>query len=395
MKKKATTFLIILGIVIRLILAVTTYHPDLSVFAFAGKLIVLDGHWLNFYNYGVQYLNGVATLFPHGMILNYQPLAYLIPSLFYLPFFPVLKDTAGLIIDGTWHSQSPFYLPLLVYKLPLLIADISLIFLIPKLFASQTNKKLSSILWALNPIAIYVSSMIGQVDIIITFFITLSLVTLKRNRFYATTFFLAVSALIKPAAVILIPLISLYLFIKKQYLKSLISLTIGVGTYFLGILPFLSSPIYRHYALFANQIGKSIYASISVAAGHDIPWFFILYAIIIALLIYKKTNLTASLAAALLSSLAFTHFHPQWLLWLTPWLLYFAIKKNQFLPLLFSILSWFVIIFSFDKSLSTGLFFGLSLPALQVSTLFTSLARAWIIAHLFIILFIDGHQKEA
>jgi hypothetical protein len=390
----------IFALLLRLVLAATTYHPDLSVFVFASKLIVLDGHWLNFYDYSVHYVNGVATLFPHGMVLNYQPLAYLIPSLIYLPFTYILRHTADPIINSTWN-HSTIYLPLLVYKLPLILADIAIFFSIPRLFTTTKNKKLSQIIWAFNPLAIYVSSMIGQVDIIITLFILWGLISLKRGQFNRTALFFALSALIKPAALILLPLVAVYLFVKKNYFNAIANFATGLITYLLGISIYLPSPIYRYYALFADQLTKSTHAGISVASGHDIPWFFIVLAIIVALIVYKKIMIFPALGAALFSSLTFTHFHPQWLLWITPWFIYFAIQSKKFMPLLFLYLSWKVIVFAFDSSLHLGLFYTMNLPKISLLSFgspflqeIVSAARAWFVAYLFVILFVHGKPTK-
>ncbi len=401
MKKiSLVSLVIVFGIILRLVLSIFTYHPDLSILAFASKIIVLDGHWLNFYDYGVEYINGIARLFPHQMILNYQPLAYLLPSFVYLPFFLILRGASDQVISGSWNHAAP-YLPLFIYKLPLILADIAIIFTIPKLFDDKRNKSLAKIVWALNPLAIYVSSMIGQVDIIITFFLVLALIALKKSHFHHAAVFIALSALVKPAAVIVLPVLALYLYFQKKSLRfALTNISFGIVTYFLGILPFIFSPIYRYYALYADQITKSTYAGISVASGHDISWFFIFYTLVIGLVVYRKISLFPALAAALFSSLTFTHFHPQWLLWLTPWFIYFAIKTKNFLPLIFTLISWTIIVASFDTSLNLGLFYllnisnGFFLPSTSAILSLVSLSRAWLVAYLVLLLLPVAHEED-
>ncbi len=381
------TVVFLFSLVVRLILALVTYHHDLNVLVFAAKIIVVEGHWLNFYTYSVQYLNGVPTLFPHNMVLNYQPLAYLIPSLIYLPFSLILKQSVDQVINDSWN-HGDIYLPLLIYKLPLILADILIFFLIPKMFKTRRNQKIAQLLWALNPIAIYVSSMIAQVDIIIALFIVLSLISYKNKKYNQTSFFLALAALVKPSTILIIPFLLYFIFLRTKKLTSTFSAgMIFVLTYLGVISPYLGSVVYRHYALFADQLTKSTIAGISIVSGHDIPWFFITYTITAMLMIQRLLKPLPAFAAALLASLAFTHFHPQWLLWLTPFFIFFCVTRQQFLLYWLTLLAWIFIVLSFDSSLHLGLFYlhKFSSPPFLSGNLFNYLvgiSRAWLIAYL-------------
>src|SRR3989338_390778 len=199
---KKTTFIIVLGILLRFLLSTITFHPDLSAIILAGK-IILDGHWLNFYDSNT--LNQI--------VFNYPPLAFLIPSLFYLPFNSFLSSLYLNLVNTSpaFFSLHPVYLPLLIFKLPMILADIAIIFLLPNLFVKPSLKRLSQVLWALNPIAIFVSSMMGQVDIILVVFLVISLIFIKRHHLNFAAIFIGLSILIKPAGLILLPL----LFIKE------------------------------------------------------------------------------------------------------------------------------------------------------------------------------------
>lgn len=355
MKTKVFGVLLIIAIVLRLVLSVTTYHSDLGAFALAGKYIAGEGKWLTFYD-TIASKDSTDKLIVHrtDMVFNYQPLAYLIPSVIYLPFASVVRQTGDLLINRSWvaSNPSPINLTLLIYKLPMLAADIAILFLISKFFKKERNKKLSMILWAFNPIAIYVSSVMGQVDIIIALFILLSLLSIRNKKPFRAIIFVALSALIKPVGLILIPLIALgYYSQTKKIFRSLLLIACGIGVYLLGILPYISSASYRYYALFAEQINKSTYASISIASGHDIPFFFIMF-IFVALLVWKKAiSISTGIGVGLLASLVFTHFHPQWLVWIMPWLIIDSIKKGDYLVYLATILCWFGVLFSFDETL--------------------------------------------
>ena len=401
MKPKILGLVLALGIVVRIVLSLTTYHSDLGAFSLAGKYIAGEGKWFTFYD-TIASKDSTGAMVTHrtDMAFIYQPLAYLIPSVVYLPFSGIVRQTGEIFLNHEWTNNFPsnFNFLLLLYKLPMLLADIGILFLLPKFFTKQSHKRIAQILWAFNPLAILVSSMMGQVDIIIALLILVSLYFAKNNKLVLASIFVALSALIKPIGLILIPIYIIHQFHQnKNILKSLLVGAAGLGVYVLGILPFIGSASYRYYALFADLINKSTYAAISIAAGHDIPLFFILFIIVVLTFWSKRISLTQAVAATLLSSLAFTHFHPQWLVWLMPLFIILAIDTEDYLFYAASILCWLIILFSFDSSLHLQLFFHsqLSLPSsLTSSNLFKEaiqLSRAGLIG--ILIWFIGSRQQ--
>jgi hypothetical protein len=384
-------FSIVIGILLRLIFALTTYHGDLAALVLAGDSLAVKHQFINFYEsvftIGTQ---GELKLPDHQMTFIYQPLAYFIPGLIYLPFAGLLKG----LVDGLLHTNpyllagKSLFFPLLIYKLPLILADLGILFLLPKFFTKKKDQHLSLILWSLNPLAIYVSSMIGQVDAILTFFLVAGLLAFKKDRLYLSVFFFTLSALVKPIGLVLLPVVALYHYSLHRRLLDVIKLvSSGLLTYLLVIAPFLPSQVYRQYTLFAEHINKTLFAGIAISPGTLIPWFFIAYATILVLLLNRRISPFYALGAALLASLSFTHFHPQWLVWLTPWLVIYLVTIKDWLTPMVTLFSWLVILFSFEPSLTYHLFFGLNLNPIALSSSLASftphlisLSRAWIAA---------------
>lgn len=358
---------IVFGVLLRLILSITTYHQDLGAIVLAGKYIVGDGMWLNFYN-----MTGKDV---SHTIFNYQPLAYLIPSVIYLPFMGIVKSFGELFINNSWLNSQPgnFNFLLLLFKLPMLLADLAILFLLPKFFQKENQKSLSQIIWALNPLAIYVSSIMGQVDIVLALFLLLSYMFIIQRKYFLSATFIALSALIKPIGLILLPVV---------FLSSIPAAIAGFGVYLLGILPYLGLASYRYYALFADQIGKSTFAGISIASGTLIPWFFITYLFCLYLYWQKRIDLLQVFLGVLLSSLVFTHFHPQWFVWLIPLALIYSLQSSKKILILgLVIMAWLVILFSFDDTLFFRSFLHsqVSLNFIRQNSLFillTQLSRA-------------------
>lgn len=385
-------FLVAIAIIIRLVLAGTTFHADLNAFILAGNFIN-RGEVISFYDH--------VRLLPQGdqikniysdKIFNYQPLSYLVPSLFYLPTRPFLDSVNQRIVldsKNILKVDRQFEPSLIIYKLPFIFFDLLTALFITHLVKEAATKKKLQLLWLFNPVAIFVSSVMGQSDMMVVFFVLLTLIAARKERYEAAALFAGVSALFKPAGLFLIPVVAITA-LSVSSPKAVRSFLAGFGVYLLGILAFLPSISFRTYALLAEQTGKSTFAGISIASGTTIPWFFIAYTAILILLYKKRLSLFDGLALALASSLVFSHFHPQWFVWLTPWLIYKTISSKVYL-FWAAVLAWFTILLSFDFSLHLASFWWLGLVPNQYlftgNLLFSNLillARAFLISVFFL-----------
>ncbi len=132
-------------------------------------------------------------------------------------------------------SLIPWVSPVLLYKLPAIIADLGTGILIYLSVSKIKNKKLgliASFLYVFNPAVLSNSTFWGQVDSVPVFFVLASLYFLD-SRILFSAFFLALATITKPQAVLLVPMIFLYLLHKKT--KSVKILLYG----FVGALVFL------------------------------------------------------------------------------------------------------------------------------------------------------------
>ena len=376
-------FLVALALLIRLVLAGTTFHVDLNAFVLASGYIS-QGKILSFYD-AVRLLpegNAIKSLYT-DKIFNYQPLSYLVPGLFHLPL-PKSTDLRGLL------PAAPFAPLLILYKLPFIFFDLLVALFITRLAKDAAAKKRLQLLWLFNPAAIYVSSVMGQSDLMVVFFLLLSLIAAKEKRYQTAALFAGLSALFKPAGLFLIPVVAVAA-LTVSLPKAVKSFLVGFGVYLLGILAYLPSISFRTYALLAEQTGKSTFAGITIASGTTIPWFFIAYTAILILLVKKRLSLFNGLALALAASLVFSHFHPQWFVWLTPWLIYQTLSGKIYLYWA-AILAWLTILLSFDFSLHLASFWWLGLVPNQYlfsgNLLFSNLvllARAFLIPVSFLL----------
>jgi len=368
--KKSIVFIIVLGVLVRLFLALGTFHPDIKAFYYAGE-VISKGNILNFYDYlrNLPVSDPILKIYPADLFI-YPPLMYFslgqITHLLTLPFDGNLLrsfvfDLPGIL--GNWQLN----LLLLALKLPYLAFDLGVALLLFKLFENPKSKFLALTLWMFNPINLHATYMMGQFDIIPTFFTILALyLVAKKDKFLLAALFLGLGASFKIFPFLfLIPLA----LIREKWIDRFKAIGIGIGTYALTILPFLGSSGFRATALVAGQTTKSMYAALPISGGESIILFPFSILFFYLIFFFKKAdlkNLWERFFIVILLFFIFTHYHPQWFVWLTPFLVIDLIKsKLSHWPLVvISFISWLGLVTFFDPGLSTRLFAPI-VPSLQ------------------------------
>lgn len=348
---------LILGIMIRVFLSATTFHPDSTAFNLGGKLIA-SGNILNLYDF-------IPNLPKDDPIKNiseliYPPLIYIYHGIFNFLFNDILK----MPFVNQFLKDSPqnygniqFNLYLLILKLPYLFFDLAIGFLLLKLFPSVKQSTLAFGLWMFNPVSLYATYMMGQFDIIPTFFTLLSLILVMKNRLGWAALALGGGIAFKIFPIFLvIPLVIL----GKNSAERIKLIILSILPYILSILPYIHSSNFRSSALLVSQSSKSLYANIPVSGGEAII-LFPAALIFIYLLVWKNKNKMSEwkvYLCVLLLFFIFTHFHPQWFIWVTPFLI-MSLVAEQFkniLPVVLILTSWIGSLFFFDPSLTIGIF---------------------------------------
>jgi hypothetical protein len=359
---KKIIILLVIGILIRLFLAFSTFHSDLQPFYFAGDVIA-KGNVLNFYDY-LRHLpatDPTLKIYPTDLF-NYPPLVYFflgpLSYLISLPFSRNLLHGFIFNLPGLLGNVQLNFL-LLVLKLPYVPFDIGISALLYKFFKDPKNKFLALTFWIFNPVNLYATYMIGQFDIIPTFFAILALyLAVKKEKYFLASLFLGIGASFKIfPALFLIPLALL----REKWLDRIKIIGIGALTYIATILPFIGSSGFRSTALVAGQTTKSLYATLPISGGEAIMYFplFILFAYVI--FFYNKAKLEdlwGRFFIIILIFFIFTHTHPQWFLWLTPFLIFDLVKSQlKHWPLaLITLIVWIGQVSFFDPGLSVWLF---------------------------------------
>lgn len=364
MNKKIWT-LVFVGLFLRLLISPFTYHSDIQTFDFGGY-VLSQGYVSNFYDFlpNLDSSNPIKNTFP-SFNFNYPPAVYLV--------FGIIANIFVFLVGEEFRynflfniksvlGSLPLFLHLLTLKLPLLAFDIGVALLLAKLITNEKLKLLVVGMWLFNPITIYSTTMMGQFDIVPTFFTVLSLYLLKKNGVNQKGLLWAAVCLGIGSAFKIYPLFLLVplMGLTEKWSDRIKVGLVGIAPYLLTVLPFLPSSGFRSSALVAGQTLKSFYAQIPLSGGESIllfPAVLIFFYIIFLMFKGSVENLWERYLIVLLLFFIFTHFHPQWLLWLTPFLILAVVHSGMKLmfPKILIYLSWFGMLFFFDPGLNIGL----------------------------------------
>jgi len=137
----------------------------------------------------------------------------------------------------------------------------------------------------------------------------------------------------------------------------------GFMPFILFMLPFVGSSAFRGM-VFSPKSQKMLFMGWNIT-GAQVIYPFMLGLIIIYLIAYysgKRYKLENYIYSILLLIFSVTHYHPQWFLWITPFVIIYLIEnKYKFWEIsLFFVLSWVVLTMFFEPSLSYGMFYPLN-----------------------------------
>lgn len=236
-------YLIIAGFLLRLIFAsFPGFHVDTDTF-FAWAVRAFDV--------------GLAQFYSKDIWTNYTP------GMIYLFYF------LGLIRELFSISDSFFYF---VLKLPSIISDLGLAFLIYKVLEKAVSKKMAMYGMAFclfNPVLIFNASIWGAFDGFMTLFLFASIYYLAHKKLILSSIFFGISVLVKPQAIAIGPVFLfwlIYTFNQKTIVNNFLKLSLpGILTVFLLSLPFFpSDPLFGFMNLFIQMAqdykGNSLFA---------------------------------------------------------------------------------------------------------------------------------------
>jgi len=240
MKFKNKIILILIGALIyRLVLSFVTWHPDLN----------------NHVDWGIRFWEYSAKKFfaPESNVWSYtwpnQPPITILT-------FALIKKLYDGLYSFFWYlnvniplfpSNFMFFLEKNLYqgllKLPSILSDLGIGYLIYKIFKEEKKEKLgliASLVYLFNPVIWYNSSLWGQTDAYINFFALFAFYLLFKKKIVPATLSLVISLYIKASLLIFVPIFLVVAlkqkFELKKYLYSFL-----VSIVFVGLIAFIFS----------------------------------------------------------------------------------------------------------------------------------------------------------
>lgn len=353
---------ILIGLVLRLILMPFTIHSDIRAFDFGAFLISQKGQFLTFYDYfaSLDKTNPLINIYSLDFFI-YPPLAYLTPALFMFILSPFYNFSANAVFLGDmtkiFQTTEIFKIAFLL-KFPYLLFDFLVAFLLLKIFKAKGLQAFK--IWMFNPVTLYATFAMGQFDIIPILLIVAGIFFALKDKKWLTVIMLGIGGAYKMFPLLFLPIFVLLL--DKNFWIRLKLLVVGLLPYLLVITPyFLFSPIYRQAAFLASQTEKMFFMKLPLSGAEYLSVFLVGYfllLIIAARVKFQKDNFWRFGLVLMLLFFSVTHYHPQWFLWLTPFLVWLWLtykeKDRSLIILLFG--CWLLLTLFFENSLHIGLF---------------------------------------
>ncbi len=318
--------LLVLAIALRVLVGAFLFHPDIKTFNFQASF--LKKGVFNIYSYLVE---NKQTL-PLKEEFVYFPLTYFTLGAYQAIASPVLGSGFDAWLgnaDSNGVVQDPnIFKYLLVLKLPYLILDISIAFLLLKYFDDRKMGKKAFTIWLFNPFTIFIIYAFGNVDIFPVFITLISLLLIKKEKLLWAAAALGIAAGFKLYPLLFVPFLVLA---GKNPKEKVLLGAIPLAVFAAISVPFLSQAFLRS-TLISGLTTRIFNPGFSVGFGESIIVGLLLFSALFfgAWLTDKKPNMFNYWIVILLIIFSFAHFHIAWLLWIAPLVVILVVKKQSF-----------------------------------------------------------------
>lgn len=352
--------ILILAVFLRLLIMPFYFHSDIKTYHF--QVSFLREGVTNIYSY----LDSHKTSLPIKEGFAYYPLAYFFLGGYQVMASPLLGDNFNHWLSDASSSaneQNEVFRYLFILKLPYLILDILIAFVLTTFFIEEKQKKRVLTLWLLNPFSIVLIYAYAGFDIIPVFLVLLSLMLAAKEKLFWAALLLGLGAAFKAYPLLFVPLLFLIGKDKGQKIQVLLA---SLVPFLLIIGPFLNTANFRESVLTSGQMtrltlvglnlgfGESLMVSVMALAG-----FFFWRGLEVRII---KKDLWRYYFVLLLLIFSFMHFHIQWLLWLLPLAVISFVSLRQLssiVGVLFA-LAFLIPVFYDDKAMTVGLLSSIS-----------------------------------
>lgn len=330
---KTPAKIFILAILIRLLVMPFFYHPDIKSQLFHSQY--LSHGVLNIYDF----VDKNRSHLPYPNIFVYLPFTYYFFGTVDFVLSPIYPNDLYQWLNDWGENKNSYpnmIFFMLVLKIPYLIFDLLLGYFLYKLY----NSKKILYLWLFNPISIYLIYILGNFDIIPTFFTVLSFYFLRNKKQLLAYLSIGIAIALKIYPIIFLPF--LFFYDKKNIIKNTKYAIFSLIPLILSILPFINQK-----SFYNSFIGSGLTQKILEYKIMNIPVFPILFLVILINYFFSKSKdkFEIAILQIFLIFIGLVKFHPQWLMWFFPFVLVVFIK-NKIINKLFLIF-FFILIFSY------------------------------------------------
>mgnify|MGYP001566951544 FL=1 len=339
------TWVLLIGLILRLVLSIQIYSGDVNNHISWGKDILALG---SAGVYQREFMFRYGTLTP-----TYPPVALLFFTISQGAFDTATRAAWTLNLKYPafpsqiiWWMQDQDTLPAF-HKIWAILADIGIAWLV----YTTTRKRWLTALVLFNPAIFYNSASWGQIESVPVFFLMLSFLT-RRPFLSAISFTLAL--LSKQSSIIFIPLYIIFFYCHFGLSRALKSAAVCLGLFWLAFLPFSTPPLATYWHLIQTGSGSdyivdhafNFWAVVTglgkIPDAHYRVWGYLLFGACL-LLILSRRRFSVFPAAALTTMSAFfflTRMHERYLLPTLAFMVFWVYRDRRLLPV-FAYLSLF------------------------------------------------------
>jgi len=290
----------------------------------------------------VDYFVSSGFANPYEKFLNAGEVAHFPYPLLMLYVLAIPKMLLG------WIAPESEFFRLFLSRLPLLVADISIFFILKSWLKEKYHSRLICFYW-LSPVLIYISYIHGQLDVIPIAFLFGSLFYLFKDKFLYSGILLGCALATKTNIALVYPFFFLFLTSKNLSLKTIGSFFLAAfGVFTLINMPYMTDSAFFNMVFFNQEQSKlfNVLIPLNSLAVFLIPAsLLILFVRGVLLKTYNRDIFIMFLGFAFSIILLFIPPMQGWYFWLIPFLAYFYIKEEGRSPLLFIGLQAFYILY--------------------------------------------------
>lgn len=346
--------LLIIAVLLRLLVSGLLFHPDIKTIAFQTSF--LKTGVTDIYTY---LTNNKATL-PLKEEFVYFPLTYFTLGGYQAIVSPLLGNGFDKwLADGSANSvvNNPnIFKYLIALKLPLILVDISIAYLLLGFFADRKKGELAFELWLFNPFTIILIYAFSNIDLYAVLLTLIAFLLIKQEKIIKASAVLGIAIAFKLYPLLFVP----FLVVKAKNTKEkILAVFIPLAIFVATLLPFWSTN-FVNSALLSGLSTRIFSPNFVIGFGESMIVGLMLLSIMFcyAWINEKSINLFNYYVVLLLTLFSFSHFHISWLLWIAPFLVILVIERPK---LAFPVFLWSTLAISIpflynDRSMTISLF---------------------------------------